>query len=1070
MKKSLLLLFAFTFYALLTYGQNVTIKGQVTTSDQLGLPGVTVVETGTTNGTVTNVDGNYELTLSSSDAVLTFSFIGFMSQDIAIAGKSTIDVLLEEDTQDIDEVVVVGYGTQKKENVTGATSYVRMDELIGDRPIVNSAQALQGISAGLQVVSTSGRPGSTGTSLNIRGFTSINGGSPLVLVDNVPMSLNDVNPRDIESVSVLKDAAASSIYGARAAFGVVLITTKKAKKNQPIKFDYSTTTSFDSPSELPEKATTREFVEALDDFGVFRYFANQQTDKWLNYLDQYDSDPSQLSFIKDPISGTDYPIVIDPESGIYYPLADSDIIGDLLDNSGFSTIHNFTMSGGGEKISYRINAGYSYEDGVLVTDNDSYKKYNINAYLSSDLTSNLKSTTSIYYRSSVRSNPIGSYGSAIQLRMYDPIGFFELPDGEVMPFASPANMERFRIPSTKDVDNLRLFQKLDYTPFKDFTISGEYTYQKGFTTTRAVDNQYGFASTFKFVANPVIPENTRYTRSYSDFINNALNIYGKYNKSINNHNFGLMAGFNKENRISESFSVYRKNLISVDTPGIDTALGEYGGNDGYSDWAVMGFFGRLNYNYKEKYFFEANGRYDGSSRFADGSRFGFFPSFSGGWNIARESFMESVEQISSLKIRGSWGEIGNQNTSDLYPTIPGYSTPETRWINLDTDLRHVTINPAQLVSPYLTWETVQTTNIGLDASFFNNRLATAFDIFSRKTLDMLIPGEELPAILGADAPFANAADLETTGWELEISWKDKKGAFNYGVNLNLSDNSTVITDFDNPAGLLSQYYVGREIGEIWGYVTDGYYTVDDFVEGTLDAHLSGMNRELKDDVVQVENAPTPYPGDIKYIDLNGDGVINSGNGTLEADIDPETGEVIPRTGPGDRKIIGNSTRGFQFGINGFASYKNFDFTLILNGVGKRDLNLDGDLLWPYRGQFDHIYKNQLDYWTPDNQNAYFPRVYGNPTDNSGSNYSRSRYTQTKYLSDGAYLRIQNITLGYTLPNVVLKKLNISKLRIFVAANNLITFDNLPTGLDPDQSTNGVYPIMRSFSVGLNLTF
>ncbi len=1070
MKKTLLLFMALFSFSLLSFGQTRLIKGTVTEVGDLGLPGVTILEKGTSNGTISDVNGVFQITVSNDTSVLVFSFIGMTTQEVSTTGKDVINVILDESTIGLEEVVAIGFGSQKKDNITGATSFVKMDEIIGDRPIVNSSQALQGISAGLQVVSTSGQPGNTNTSLNIRGFTSINGGSPLVLVDNVPMSLNDVNPRDIESVSVLKDAAASSIYGARAAFGVILITTKKAEKNQPIKFDFSTTNSFATPSELPEKATTREFVEALDDWGVYRYFANQQVDKWLGYLDQYDADPGQLEFIVDPVTNTPYSIVLDPESGIYYPLDDTDIIGDLLDNSGFSTINNFTMSGGSKAISYRINAGYSHENGILVTDNDTYNNFNLNAYLSADITKTFKSTTNIFYRSSVRTNPIGAYSSAIQLRMYDPIGYFELPDGEVLPFASPANQERYRIPTTVDTDNLRLFEKLDYSPIKDLTFTGEFTYQKGVSTTRATNNQYEFASTFKFVKNPTDPENTRYTRGYSDFINYALNLYGKYDKSFNNHNFTLLLGFNQEKRIMESFSAYRKNLISVSTPGIDTAMGEYGGNDSYGDWAVMGFFGRLNYNYKERYFFEANGRYDGSSKFAEGSRYGFFPSFSAGWNIARESFMESVDMITSLKIRGSWGEIGNQNTGDLYPTIPGYSTPEARWINLDTDLRYVTINPAQLVSPLLTWETVQTANLGLDAGFFRNRLGLSADIYSRKTLDMLIPGMELPATLGTEAPYANAADLQTKGWELELSWKDQKGEFNYGVSFNLSDNQSEITKFDNPAGLLSQYYVGRQIGEIWGYVTDGYYTVDDFVEGTLDADLSGPGRLLKDGVVQVENAPMPYPGDVKYVDLNGDGVINDGNNSLNPSYNPETGEVIPNTGPGDRKIIGNSTRRFQFGLNGYANYKNFDFSLMLYGVGKRDQNLSGDLLWPYQSQFDHIYKNQLDYWTPDNQNAYFPRIYGNPNDNTGSNYGRSRYTQTKYLSNGSMLRIQNITLGYSLSNLILEKANISKLRFFVAGNNLFTFDNLPKGIDPDQSTNGVYPIMRSFSVGLNLSF
>jgi TonB-linked SusC/RagA family outer membrane protein len=1061
MKKTFMLVLILFWGGQLLFGQTKTITGKVLDESGLGIPGVNVYVKGTTNGTSTDIDGGFVLKTIGNETVLVFSFIGYINKEVNVGNRTSVNVTLEEDTQAIQEVIVVGFGSQKRENVTGATSYVKMDQLLGDRPIVSSAQALQGVAAGLQVVSTSGRPGATGTSLSIRGMASISGGgSPLVLVDNVPMSLEDINPRDIESVSVLKDAAASSIYGARAAFGVVLITTKKAKKNQPIKFNYSATASFSTPSELPEKATTREFVSALQDFGVYRYFSNQNVDQWDDFLNQHASD-SNL-----------YPdgYAVD-ESGIIYRLEDTDVIGDFLDNAGVAQVHNFSFSGGSEKISYRVAAGYSDEDGVLVTDNDSYKKYNINASLNSDLTSNLKSTTNIFYRSSKRTNPIGAYSSAIQYPMYTPSGFWEMENGDVLPFDTPTNLEKYKIPSTTNTDNIRMFQKLDFTPFKDFTISGEYTFQKGFTTTRSTNNQLKTVSYHKYTANASSPENTRYSRGYSDFKNHALNLYGKYDKSVGNHNFGLLAGFNKEQRINEGFSVYRKNLISVDVPGIDTGIGEQGGSDSYGDWSVMGYFGRLNYNFKEKYFIEANGRYDGSSRFAKGSRFGFFPSFSAGWNIAKEPFMESiVEQVSTLKLRASWGEIGNQNTSDLYPTIPGYTTPETRWINPGVDLLYTTINPAQLVSSNLTWETVQTTNIGLDASFLKNRLATSFDVYSRKTLDMLMPGAQLPEILGTPAPFGNTADLNTRGWEVELSWKDKIGDFSYGLNFNISNNETEITKYDNPAGLLgtgsrSKRYGGQINGDIWGYVTDGYYGVDDFVSGTLDAHLSGPDRQLNDGVVMRENRGNlPYPGDIKYKDLNGDGMINNGNSTLEDS--------------GDRKIIGNTNRKYQFGLNGYATYKDFDFSFALNGVGKRDLPLNGDLIWGYQGQFDHIYKHQLDYWTPDNQDAKYPRMYG--SNGVGSNYGESRQTQTKYLSNGAYLRIKNITFGYSLPQTLLSKLNVEKLRLFVAGDNLFTFDHLAKGLDPDYNnapnddpftTNkGTYPIMRSFSFGLNVTF
>ena len=418
--------------------------------------------------------------------------------------------------------------------------------------------------------------------------------------------------------------------------------------------------------------------------------------------------------------------------------------------------------------------------------------------------------------------------------------------------------------------------------------------------------------------------------------------------------------------------------------------------------------------------------------------------------------MESFDGISMLKLRGSWGEIGNQQTSDLYPSIPGYPTNEPEWINLDTGLRYTSLNPAGLVSSSFTWEKVRTTNIGLDVAILKNRLSASADVYRRETLGMLEKSEDLPAILGTSAPDKNVADLQTQGWELELKWNDKKGALNYSINVNLANREGKYTKFPNESGAISQIYVGQKEGEIWGYVTEGYYTVDDFVEGTLDAHLAGVNRKLKDNVQQIEGAPIPFPGDIKYADLNGDLLINDGNNTL--------------ANPGDRKIIGNSVRKYQFGINGFAEYKGFDFSFILSGVGKRDIWLNSDLIWPYPSGFDHIYAHQLDYWTPDNQDGFYPRIYGDKLRDADSNYGRSRMVQTKYMSDGSYLKIQNITFGYTFNKAILQRIKLSSLRLFVSGNNIHTFDNLPRGLDPDQNDNGAYPFMRNYSFGLNVSF
>ncbi|GLR18892.1 SusC/RagA family TonB-linked outer membrane protein [Portibacter lacus] len=1066
---ALLLLFS----AVLVQAQQVSITGTVSDqSDGIPLIGANVLVKGTLGGTITDVEGNFELEAKTSDT-LVITYTGYISQEIPVNGQEIFSISLNVDAQVLDEVVVMGFGTQKRENVTGAASFVQLDDIIGDRPLTNSAQALEGVAAGLQVVNTSGQPGANNTALRIRGYMSINGGSPLVLVNNVPMSLNDVNPRDIESVSVLKDASATSIYGARAAFGVILITTKQASRNQPTQFSYSTTNSISRASELPEKATTREFVQALSDFGVDDYFAGQNVDKWLNYLDTYDSDPSSLTYLKDPVSGENYPIAFDEANNNYYALADSDFIGDFLNDQGYNTLHNLTFSGGSDRISYRVNGGFSFEDGIMVTDKDQFTNYNINAFLGADLTKNLKSTTNIFYKNSNQIRPIAQYASAIQGRMYDPTGFFETSAGDIIPFDSPGNFVRYRTPSTTDNNNQRFFQKLEFTPVKNFTLTGEYTYEKRIANNFSANNGTIFASSFKFIPNTSAEnafQNSRISRSEFNTSYNSLNLYGKYDMGFGKHNINLLAGFNRENSVNKGFASTRTGLIDPTLPTFNLAIGDvYDISDSYGDWAVMGYFGRVNYNYDNKYFLEANGRYDGSSRFPNGSQFVLLPSFSVGWNLAKEAFLAPVEQLSMLKLRASWGEIGNQQTADFYPSISGYEDFQASWVNLDNDQQYLTLRPGQLVSNSFTWEKVRTSNIGVDIAFFQDKLNFSGDIYKRETIGMLSAGADLPATLGTEAPDQNIADLETRGWEVELGWRDGGNDFRYGINFNLSDNQSKITKFFNESGIISNFYVGKDPREIWGYVTDGYYTVDDFVGGTLDAHLSGPNRQLKEGVVQIENAPTPYPGDIKYKDLNGDGVINAGNGTLEGMYD-ESGNLVPNTGPGDVEIIGNSNRRYLFGINGNVGYKGLDLSFVLSGVGKRDLWRDSDVIWPYPSVFDNIYKHQLDYWTPDNQDAFYPRVYGEPNGNTGSNYGRSRRVQTKYLSNESYMRIQNITIGYAIPKKILSRVKLQQLRVFVAGNNIHTFDHLPKGLDPDYGSNGVYPLMSNYSIGLNTTF
>lgn len=1049
MKKSLrtfIVICLFLFIAVSSYAQQV-VKGLITDDTEVGMPGVSILIKGTTVGTTTDSEGRYSIELTNvTNPILVFSFIGLETQEIEVGGRSEINVAMLADVTDIDEVVVVGFGTQKKSNVTGATSTVDMENVLGNRPVTNAIQAIQGTVPGMQISVPSGEPGAE-TEISIRGISSINGGSALILMDNVPVNTEDVNPQDVESITVLKDAAASSIYGARAAFGVILITTKKGSKNQPVKFNYSSTFSFNSPTDIPEKESTYNFVNALNDWGQTSHYTGKDMQKWREYVEAYKKNPDL------------YPggLVVE-EDGTTYELADTDVIDALLNDNSFSQIHNFSFSGGAEKMHYRVSLGYSDEDGIMVSDNDTYTKYNFKAFLSTDLTDKLQASINVNYRNSKRLTPrTDYYGAVTGLPYFVEDGYRTFEDGRQVPYDTPANRAVLQKPNEQLNGNLRLLGKLEYELIKDLYLTGEYTYESKNQNNYSIDEQMDWANVDPNTLKPGNPEKTYYYKGNTQEVYKAANFYANYKKQFAGHTLKVLAGVNKEDYHQEFFFSQKTNLLNPDLSSLSTATGIITADDSFGEWAVLGYFSRINYNYKEKYFVEANGRYDGSSKFAAREKYGFFPSFSMGWNIAREGFMEDVEVISHLKLRASWGEVGNQNIdnnslSGFYKSIPGMPITNSYWINPTTGLRYNTVDPPNLVSQSFTWETVQTTNFGIDFKVLNNRLSTSFDLYSRKTLGMITAAAKLPAVLGTSAPPANAADLESRGWELEMSWKDKINAFDYSIGFSLSDAQTEITKFDNPAGLLNTYYKGQVLGDIWGYVSDRLYTVDDFEEGTLDENLRGGTLKKG---VEAFIGQNPNPGDMKYKDLNGDGEINPGSSTLD-DV-------------GDRKVIGNEQRRYQYGIFANGGYKSFDFSFILNGVGKRDLYVDNNIRFPYTDQFATMHKGQMDYWTPENTDAYFPRNY----EDGGENYSNSRITQTKYLIDGSFLRIKNITLGYTLPKALLSKINIDKLRIYISGENLHSFDNMPDGIDTElkaKSQGIYYPLIRSFNIGLNMTF
>ncbi|MEX0313712.1 MAG: TonB-dependent receptor [Allomuricauda sp.] len=1031
--------------------QSITITGSVTDTNGTPLPGANIVEKGTANGTQTDFDGNFSISVSDENAILVISYIGFITQEVPIENRDSITIILKEDTSRLDEVVVVGFGTRKKENLTGAVQSVDLEEVIADRPLTNSAVGLQGTIPGLVITSNSGEPGNEGVNINLRGFTSINGGSPLILVDNVPVDLNDINPQDIKTITVLKDASATSIYGARAAFGVILITTKKPQ-TEKVAFEYSATTSFSRPTQILEKASPIEFVTALNDWGRNPYWAlGEDIPTWLDLLEQYNANPGN------------FPDGFVIQDGIRYRLESNDHVDEFYSDPGLTTIHNFNFGQVLDKSSYRVSLGYSSEDGIIVSNADKFERYNINAFLSSKLTDKLTAEFNMYYRNSTKSVPRANYAGVVEIRSFEGTGLFEDFDGSLTPYDTPSNRVELEKPIEELTRNLRLFGKLTYDFIPGLKLTGEYTFQTNDFERYFTQLSPSYIRFNRLTPIGGNPQETSYSNTQRNSIYKATNIYLNFDKTVaEDHNFGLLAGFNYEEQEGNNLVVSRGTLINTDLPSINGATQPINAGDSFFEWAVVGYFGRFTYDYKSRYFLEVNGRYDGSSRFLEGNNFGFFPSVSAGWNVTNESFMENVDFVDLLKFRGSYGEVGNQvvlfpgtDTQNYYPAIPTFAPFTIPVINPNTGQNAVTLGTPGLVSEGFTWETVRTLNLGLDLNLFNNRFTSSLDIFKRETLDMITGGAELPSVIGAAPPTANAADLETKGFEISLNWQDTIGDdFRYSVGFNLHDNKSTITKFPgNENNLINQFYVGQTIDEIWGYETDGYYTVADYEAGSLSDELTGGT--LLDGVPSFQGV-NENPGDVKYRDLNGDGVIFSGNNTLEDS--------------GDLRVIGNSNRRFQYGFNLSLGYKNFDLSAFGNGVGKRDVWLGGSAaFWPFLNQFGNVLKHQLDYWTPDNTDAFYPRNYSF----DGSNYGNSRRVQTKYLQNGSYLTIKNVTLGYNFPDTILDKLSLTKLRISISGENLFLFDDLPDGLHPEFANLGngsAYPFQKKYALGINVGF
>lgn len=1041
--------------------QDGVCKGVVKNNQGETVIGASVVVKGSTNGTITGLDGDFTLDNVKRGDVIQISYIGYVSQEVVWQG-TPLNITLKEDSQTLEEVVVVGFGSQKKANLTGSVSQVKMDDVLGERPVTNVKNALQGSMPGL-MVSGGASPGEA-KSFNIRGTVSINGMNPLVLIDNVEGDIDLLNPEDIESVTVLKDAASSAIYGARAAAGVILITTKKAKKGEKFNLNYNANFGFQTSINSPKQASLDEYLRAYQAAGFSEtyYAGNGSVSKWREYLAGYKENPAAYPTVGDGI--------YIGEDGAPYYLNDKDVYKAFQETS-FMQTHNLTANGGTEKLRYRLSAGLTKEDGPLIESKDTYMRKNISSFISADITDWLTQEADFRYTVADRSEPMGS-GDGIYCMNH--ISFYPsgmMPGsvntsvGKDLPLITPENQIRYNNPYLTDTDNTRIYLRTIMRPIKGLELVGEYTYDRKNWQKSYYAKKWEYTTEQLGSNNSVTSDYLFKSEDHEDY--NALNLYGTYNFSIKeDHMFKVMAGFNQERKQNSWISVQTHDMIAPSAPSFTSATGKIIPQNSYSDYAIRGAFYRINYNYKDRYLFEANGRYDGSSKFPKDDRFGFFPSFSVGWNIARESWMEkALDYVSDLKLRASWGQIGNQNIGNYgyYSTMQPVGN-SNYWLK---DGEFITyISTPGLVSNSFTWETVETLDIGFDASMFNSRLQVTFDWYQRTTRDMLIAGIQLPAVVGTSAPMRNAADMRTRGWEIAVNWRDQIGDWKYNVGFNLYDYKSKITKYSNNEDkLLSQnYYEGKTLGEIWGYVSDGFYTIDDFDgPGTW---------QLKDGVASLDGY-NPRPGDEKFVNLNDDrgtNEINSGLNTVDS--------------PGDQKVIGNSTPRYNFGVNLGVSYKGFSLSAILQGTAKRDVWIGGMSLFPFGGSakaYYPVFYNQTDYWEPmgscdgqytendreywvaKNPDASLYRLYSN-MQNHGSNQRAS----TKYLQNGAYMRLKNITLAYTFPKALISKVSLSALKVFVSAENLATISSLPKGYDPERLSWG-YPFYRTLSFGLNVT-
>ena len=1057
-----------------------TIKGTVV--DEKGEPviGASVVVKGSSLGTITDVEGAYVLANVPERSEVVISFIGYQAQTLSASNKALAKIILKEDNEMLDEVVVVGYGTIKKANLSGAVDQISSKE-IEHRISGNTGQTLQGLIPNLNVSFSDGAINKK-ASFDVRGVGSINGGSPLILIDGVEGDLNYINPKDIASVSVLKDASSSAIYGARAAFGVVLISTKNPGKGA-VQVNYSNHFGWSNPTINTDNFITDglEWARLSDKLSLMSntstYLGYSEDD--YAYMEARKKDPSLPAVLIKTINGV--------ERYVHY--GNTDWWGYIFRKNQPSMEHNINLSGGTDKMRFYLSGRYYSREGIYRINPDKLQSYTLRSKVDFQILPNLRlsNTTNLfisdYNYPATNTRSMDGNNNSENWRKYtyhaSPLFLPHNPDGTIMinsayapgrdiadgTFADLIYGKSHGTDSEYDVTNT---VSLQFTPIKGLDLNADYSFRKEGPFSRQLivstphTNQPNGEGLSLYKPNTELYKERHWHSMYQ-----AINAYATYSHTFKQkHNLKAMVGFNQEWRHWERTTAKRSGPISEDLGSFSLATGDnielLGAKE---EWAIRAAFYRLNYDYKGKYLVEFNGRFDLSSKFPHEKRLGIFPSGSLAWRVSEEDFFKGLRStVSNFKLRASYGTLGNQNVGP-YDYIAKMKAKSGSYIVNDSYLNY--LNTPGAISANFTWETSETFNLGFDLSFFDGRLSTSFDWYQRNTRDMLTKGKELPAVFGTSEPEENAADLRTRGFELSVNWRDKfmlaSRDFEYGISASLADNRTIITKFDNPSGLIDEFYVGKELGEIWGYTIDGFFQTDD--EYLTHADQLKVNYSIRNKYL----INHPIAGDLKFKDIDGDNEISPGKKTLEDH--------------GDLRIIGNSSLRYTLGLNLNMAYAGFDVSAFFQGVMKQDWwpGKENSYFWgPYVRPYENFFPKSIESmsWTPDNPGAYFPRLAADAS-NQGNAYEGAQLSvhSDKYLQNAAYVRLKNITIGYTLPTQICRKIKFLKsVRFYVSGENILTFSplykhNPDRTVDPEQLGDGnSYPFSKTFAFGFDIKF